>query len=648
MFCLLATTINAQFPNQNTYPRQSQFPGDDEDSDTHSPQDHKVINHLIVPDTIFIKYFHSNDLSKIKELRDTALSDANLYSPARRKLLPNAVTGILGGATFPMFYEEVYRRGVDIGLHQYDLYHKSANDLKLPETTKGYSVAKYTSGNTQEDGYLQFELGRKFANGVYFAAELNRIFQNGDNWAHQNTNHFGTLIGGGISTKRSPYKIFYTYNSNTDKLQENGGIILVDSLPDPETRSREPSFTLTPETQHLNREIVIQQYLTFLGKVKDSIQKPREYTLSHRFKYGWADYRYSDNTNSTSRDSIFYQFFPIDSRGFRFNLEHNTISNSLAVQTFRSKRFKKRSDFFEVGAEHQYHFINFAPDTLRRNNLFLYGKWKFQPSKLLAINTVAHFGILDNAGDYRAEADLTFNVENWGILKGQFVNQLYEPSILQEQFNFNITPFWNNDFQKTLSTSIKGTLELPKLGLLVGTNYHLLNNYIFYNDSIRAEQTSTPLSILQVFGKLDLKFYKFHLDNLAGFQFFSDDFMQRPPLYLESRFYFKDFIFKDKLGVKAGVEARFVGAHQSMGYHPLVGQFYNQNESEIFPYPGLNAFVILKRKAFQAFIEMENFQEFFGGQYLIDNFNQRYYTEVVDYPFPSTLLSWGITWKMYD
>ncbi len=639
-----AANAFAQFPNQ------TQFPGDDNRLDTIStkPLEQKSLNRLILPDTMVVKYFHANNLSEIKELRDTALSDAHLYSPARRKLLPNAVTGILGGATFPMFYEEVYRRGVDIGLHQYDLYHKTAHDLKLPETTSGYSVAKYAVGNTQADGYLQFELGRKYANGVYFAAELNRIFQNGDNWSHQNTGHFGTLIGGGISRKKSPYKIFYTYNSNVDNVQENGGIILVDSLPAANTQFRETPRTITPNTQHLNREFVLQQYLSFSGKVKDSIQKPREYTLTHQLKYAWADYKYSDPINIEGTDSSFYQFFPIDRRGLRFRLEHNTITNSLAVQTFRKKRFKKRSDFFEVGAEHQYHFINYAPDTLRKNNLFLFGKWNFQPSQLLAIKTAAHFGILDNAGDYRAEADLTFNVEDWGILKGQFVNQLYEPSILQEQFNFNVSPFWNNDFQKTLSTSIKGTLELPKLGLMVGTRYHLLNNYIFYNDSIQAEQTATPLNILQVFGKLNLKLYKFHLDNLAGIQVFSEDFMQRPPLYLESSFYFKDYIFKDKLGVKAGIEARFVGAHKGMGYHPLVGQFYNQNESEIFPYPAINAFLILKRKTFQGFIQMENAQGYLGGQNLIDRYDQRYYTEVVDYPFPNLMLRWGITWKMYD
>jgi len=631
-------------------PGQSQFPGNDGRSNNQpaKPLEQRGLNHLILPDTAVIKYFHSNNLSEIKELRDTSLSDANLYSPARRKILPNAATGILGGATFPMFYEEVYRRGVDIGLHQYDLYHKSSDDLKLPETTKGYSIAKYVSGNTQADGYLQFDLGRKFADGVYFAVELNRIFQNGDNWTHQNTNHSGTLLGGGISRKNSPYKIFYTYNSNTDKVQNNGGILLIDSLPPSRNTFREVPRTTTPNTQHLDREIVVQQYLSFSGKVRDSIQKPREYTMTHRFKYGWADYRYSDDINLLTTDSSFYQFFPVDARGFRFRLEHNTISNSFAIQTFRKKRFKKRSDFFEVGAEHQYHFINSEPDTLRRNNLFLFGKWNFQPSKLLALKTAAHFGILDNAGDYRAEADLVFSVDDWGILKGQFVNQLYEPSIIQEKFNFNITPFWNNNFQKTLSTAIKGTLELPKLGLLVGAKYHLLNNYIFYNDSIRAEQASTPLNIFQVYGKLDLKLYKFHLDNLAGFQFFSEDFIQRPPLYLESRFYFKDYIFKDKLGVKAGIEGRFVGGHQGMGFHPLVGQFYNQNQSEIFPYPSVNLFLILKRKSFQAFIEMENFQENLGAQNLIDNFGQRYYTEVVDYPFPSLLLSWGITWKLYD
>ena len=647
---LLGALLLCGFNSYAQFPDQGEFPDGRNELDTvpTTPLEQKSLNRLILPDTMVINYFHANDLSEVKQLFDTTLNNAYKYSPARRKLLPNAVTGILGGPTFPMFYEEVYRRGVDIGLHQYDLYHKTANDLKLPLTTSGYSAAKYTVGNTQADGYMQFEMGRQFANDIYFATELNRIFQNGDDWAHQNTGHFGTMVGGGFNKEDSPYKLFITYNSNVDQAEENGGIILVDSIPESNPSFREIPRTTTPATQHLNREIVIHQYLSFLGRSKDSLQKPREFTLAHQFKYGWADYKYADQTNFESTDSSFYQFFPVDLRGYRFHLEHNTVQNKLAVQTFQKKRNKKRSDFFEVGAEHQYHFINFEPDTLRQNNLFLFGKWKFQPSKLLSLNTFAHFGILDNAGDYRAEANVNFNLEKWGILKGQFVNQLYEPSVLQQRFNFNVTPLWKEDFQKTLSTSIKGTLELPKLGLLAGTNYHLLNNYVFYNDSLRAEQTATPISILQVFGRLNLNLGKIHLDNLAGIQLISEDFLQLPPFYWEGSIYFKDYIFKNKLGVKTGVEARFIGANKGMGFHPLIGQFYNQNDSEILPYPALNAFVIIKRKTFQFFLEVENAQGYFGGQYLIDTYDQRYYTEVVDYPYPNTALRWGITWKMYD
>ncbi len=643
-FLLPSLLVLAQFPNQNDFPNQGQSPFDTVST---SPLEQESRNRLILPDTMVVKYYHANDLSEIKELRDTSISQTYKYSPARRKLLPNAVSGILGGETYPMFYEEVYRRGVDIGLHQYDLYHKSAQDLKLPETTSGYSIAKYAVGNNQADGYLQFELGRKFSEGVYFAAELNRIFQNGEDFIHQNTNHNGILVGVGINKNDNPYKVFLTYNSNVDKVQNNGGIVLVDSLPESNNIFREVPVVRTPNTQYLQRALVLQQYLSFSLNPKDSLKKPREFTISHEFTYQWNDFKYSDAFFDNGVDSTFYQFFEGDQRGYRFFLEHNTIQNSVAIQTFRNSS-KNRSDFFEVGANHQYHLINFAPDTLRRNNLFLFGKWKFQPSKLLKLKTAAHFGILDNAGDYRIEANLDLNVEKWGVFRGKLINQLYEPSILQEQFNFNIASVYTKDFQKTLSNTIGGTLEIPKLNALVGANYHLINNYVFFNDSLRPQQSEEAINILQLFGKLNLKAWKFHLDNKAGIQVISSENLPLPPYYIESALYFQDYIFKDKLGLKTGAEIRLVGGHQGQSFHPLLGQFYNQTASEIYTYPTFNVFAILKRKTFQAFIMMEGIQEFFGPQSLIDKYGQRYYTEVVGYPYPSQLLRWGITWKMFD
>ena len=56
----------------------------------------------------------------------------------------------------------------------------------------------------------------------------------------------------------------------------------------------------------------------------------------------------------------------------------------------------------------------------------------------------------------------------------------------------------------------------------------------------------------------------------------------------------------------------------------------------------------MKRKAFQAFITMEGVQGFFGGQNLINQFGQRYYTEVVNYPYPNQLMRWGITWRLFN
>ena len=213
----------------------------------------------------------------------------------------------------------------------------------------------------------------------------------------------------------------------------------------------------------------------------------------------------------------------------------------------------------ELGIDQQYHRLRFDNDsTFTRNNLFLIGNWKIKPRKSLKFNALAHFGVLDNAGDYRLEANTEIQYGDWGKLTGSFVNQLYEPSIVQEQFRINFAEVWEENFDKTLSTSVKGNLEIPRLNLSFGLNYHLLNNYVYFDSSAFANQTSLPISILQFYGKLNLKLYKFHLDNLVGFQTISESFLPLPKFYGESSFYFQDYIFGDKMGFKnrCGCSAR--------------------------------------------------------------------------------------------
>ena len=637
-------TIRAQFPDQ-----QPVFDEFGQDTTQNQPLDQEGVNRLLLPDTAVLYYFHADDLSETKVRFDTVLNNVWKFSPARRQKLPHAVAGILGGASFPMFYNEAYRRGVDIGFHQYDLYQKEGMDIKFYESESGYTDARYTAvGNDQRDGFLEVEWGRKFEDGYVFSAEANRIFQTGsaNHFNHQAIKQYNFLVGAGYAEKDSPYKAFLLYAGNSSEAEENGGIPFED--PDAATPFSEETVTTSGFSRSGDQAFSLLHYLGFFGK-PDAAGQKRNFTLSHQLTYRTADYRFSETNPSVAGiDSTYYNAFPFDDRGIRFYLEHVLVQNKIALQTFKNNRNKGRNDLFEIGIDHQFHRIRQSPDSSIFNNLFLFGNWKIKPRKSLKFNALAHFGVLKNAGDYRLEANTEINYDDWAKLTGSFVNQLYEPSLVQEQLNVNFISVWDRDFKKTLSTSVKGDLELPKLNLNLGLNYHLLNNFVYFDTLSFAKQTEVPISVLQFYTRLNLKLGKFYLDNLVGIQTVSERFLSLPNFYGESSLYFKDYIFKNKMGFKIGVDARLLGSYKPLTYNPVTGQFHLQESQTIRPYPALTGFVILKRKRFQFFLLSENFQEFFGASNLINNYGQRYYYEVANYPFAGNSVRFGVQWELFN
>ena len=614
----------------------------------------KEINLLITPDTTKLHYFYPVDLSQKYLQFDTSIYDNHKFAPSRRQQFPYATTGILGGAAHPMFFEEKYQRGVDLGLHQYDLYQVHNDQLRFYESLNGYAKARYAAGAEQADGYLDFNMSRKFDKGYYIATEIDRIFQLGtrNQFEHQNLKNLGFLVGVGYRPEDSKYKAFLLQSSNVQEVFENGGIREenLDAL------SERVNLNVA-ETRHDVKEFKFIHSLNFQKRPDSTGRKKRSFTISHQLSYRWADYKFFDERPPfAGTDSSFYKSLVSDERGIRFYTEHNTFRNQFSLLTFKNNESKKRRDYLEAGIDHRFHSIDLQPETIKRNNLFLFGKWRVEPNKSLKFNALGHFGILDNAGDYRVEGKLGIEIPKVGKVKGSFINQLNSPSVLHERFNLNFEPLWENDFTQTLSTTVKGSIQpaqiksgLFNLNIETGIKYDLLNNYIYFDSLSVPNQTSIPISIFKFWADVDVQFYKFHLDNSVAFQSFSEsNLFQLPRFYSENSFYFEDYLFKDELGLRIGIESRFFGPYQPMGYQPLTGQFYLQNEFSTNSYPALNIFASLKRKRFQGYLVIENAQEYFGGETLTNNFSQRYYYEVANYPYYPSMIRWGVVWEFFN
>jgi hypothetical protein len=273
-------------------------------------------------------------------------------------------------------------------------------------------------------------------------------------------------------------------------------------------------------------------------------------------------------------------------------------------------------------------------------NLFLTGRWDVALGDKIRLESSGHFGLLDQAGDYRLQGNLILDLGDPFTLTGQVINQLYTPSVIQDRFYVSEVQLWNNNFAKTLETNISATFGIPDWKLRLTGGYHLINNYIYYDEQGLVQQTRTPISIGQLMVENTFRAGKFFLTNQVGFQVASESFIRLPEIHGKHSLYFAGDLFQ-VLESRIGFDLRYNTAYFSDTYSPVVGNFRLQNTQEVDFYPSVDAFFSLKVTKFRAFVRWFNLT----GVLLPD----RLYYQTAFYPYPrGSNLRIGIDWRFTE
>lgn len=367
----------------------------------------------------------------------------------------------------------------------------------------------------------------------------------------------------------------------------------------------------------------------------------RKFTLAHSIAYKTGKYKFSAVQPDTV--SSYWKNLLLDTRGLRHFLETRQLENSFNISTFKKRKTKTgekslQNDLLEVGIVHTFSSINEEVADSTVNNLFVNGKWNFNPSKKLKVETYAHFGLWDNAGDYRIHGNLFFDLNKLGQLQLSAVNQLYKPNLLQQRFYISKRLGWQNDFNRTVETSLTATYAYPKIKFKATGQYHLLNNFIYYDTLATPQQFGGAMSVLQLTLSQDVSVGRFHLDNVVTFQTTTDNVLRLPSFYSKHSLYYNGRWFKRALNIRLGIDARINNTYFANTYNPLVGQFHLQNENEINIYPSLDAVASIKVKRFRFFFKWENFTRW--GKPL----NEKYY-QVARYPVLDRSIRLGLAWR---
>lgn len=403
----------------------------------------------------------------------------------------------------------------------------------------------------------------------------------------------------------------------------------VDSIPN---RRPTPSFGPPP---------------SFSAPPQSIAPKGRTYTLMHRIAYKKGTYRFSDI--SAFADSSYWKNLLLDVRGLRHFVQTRKVENTFAISTFKPRKSsnnkaKQQNDFLEVGIRHSFNWIDEEVADSTINNLFLTGKWNFAPSDRLKVKTYAHLGLWDNAGDYRISGEMFFDLKKLGQLNLKAVNQLNRPELLQQRFFISQRNAWTNDFNPTLETNLSATYALPKLGFKASAQYHLINNFIYFDTLATAQQTGTPLSIFQLILEQNFTFGKFHLDNVVILQQTTNEALNLPDLFSKHSLYYGGKWFKQKLQIRLGVDVRMNNSYFANTYNPLVGQFILQNTQRIRFFPAVDASASIKVQQFRFFVKAENLTRFFASTIGSIRADEQYYQAAL-YPIQNSRFRLGLGWK---
>ena len=377
-----------------------------------------------------------------------------------------------------------------------------------------------------------------------------------------------------------------------------------------------------------------------IQKVEDT---DRKFTLAHSITYRTGKYKFSAVPPDTA--SAFWNNLLVDIRGLRHFLELRQLENSFDISTFKKRKSKDASnrvlqnDLLQVGITHTFSRVDEEAADSTINNLFLNGKWNFNPNEKLKVETYAHFGLWDNAGDYRISGDLFFDLNKLGQLQLTAINQLYKPNLLQQRFYISQQLAWFNDFGRTLETSLAATYAYPNIKFKASGQYHLLNNFIYFDTLATPQQFGGAISLLQLTLSQDFKLRAFHLDNIITFQTTTDDVLRLPSFYSKHSLYYKGRWFRRALRIRLGVDIRMNNSYFAETYNPLIGQFHLQETNEVLFYPVLDAVVSLRVKRFRFFFKWENFTRY--GKPL----NERYY-QVSTYPIIDKAIRFGLSWQL--
>ncbi len=600
-------------------------------------------NILQAPDTLEIEYYHAHYPEAFTPYPDSMLgNDFQKPDPTRKQLVDHAYLGSLGNPAKSILFEVDERTGTQIGFRQFSLYQTPLDSIRFYKINRTYSETSYEQGNTKNDFIFGATFARNLTDRMSISMDYTRIAHTGF-FQRQRSRHTDWSVSLAMKHKKERYKSFLTYHYLDVRQEDNGGITSDSLYADPlyNDRTNLPVLLDNAFTRNLNQTVSYTQYYDLLPSGKDSTDtsSKRHLTLGHQLSFSAGDYKFYDNIVQDIAES-YYDTLNTDSRGLRHYISWRRLENEFSVSTYKTKgKEKQPRDLFRVGLIQSYDRINQEPRDTNLNNLFVFGEWKYRPAKFLALDVYAKYGIGNAGNDYLIRGNLKLGLGKVGQLNAKILNQRYSTDILHQNLYISKRQVYQNNFVKPITTSIGASYHLPVAKTTLSANYHLINNYIYYDTLSIARQVSGALNVLQFVVQQDFRFGIFGMENTVALQYANDDYIRIPLLAMKNSTFIEGQVFKKVMLARLGLDFRMNTSYFADAYQSATGQFHLQDDQRISAFPGLDLFLSFKVETFRFYARMENMTRWISKDV---------YYLTPDHPMPDAHFRFGISWRFID
>jgi len=612
--------------------------------------------------TVSFRYLDSSRLQKF----DSSITDFTAKFPVPWH---HYHLGNVGNPTHDMIFSPIRTSGWDIGFHQFDAHTPTDDATRFFTTTPPLTEIQYQLGSRVEQVLGLFHTQNILPN--WNASFQYRLINSPGFFRNQNTNHNNYRFTSWFQSKNRRYQNFFSVNSNKLESAENGG--LRNDLPYLDSSGFDNRSTIPTKlgdagtgtsinffanniptgSRYTNASFLMRHQYDLVGQkdsiVTDSTVIPLFYPrlrLELTHNYRTYNYRFTD----LQPDPDYYsRYYNLDSpRIYQARDEWRVLSNDFSIYQFPDA--KNSQQFFKAGASFDLLKGTFDTGTVtnRYHNFFVHGeyrnkmrnqKWDIEAHGKFYLNGM-------NAGDYDAHVSLKRMIsKSLGFLELGFrnVNRTPQYSMFDSSSSFYIGE--HKDFNKENTSEIFGTYELPQRKLRLSARYMLLSNYTYMSNYVQPEQYATLFNVLQVSAYKQFRIGgNWNWRTWLVIQQTTGD----PPLNLPAVLTRNQVGYDGTLGFKNlltsfGLEFRYFTPYKADRYAPVVGQFFNQNDTTVrMQLPDIGAYMHFRIRTFTAYVRVENLNTFSSEGWLRNNIVSP------DYPYPRMLMRIGIYWSFVN